>query len=273
MADRDQPARDATIAALNATFASKEVAIRELQARVHEEEQTLRANATELAIRDQMLADLQSRVEQLETALTEHSTTVISKDAAIRRLQTKVYEQAQALRDGSVEFGVAERMLADLRSRAQELQSALAHERSRSHQLEASLRTVADRRETATGSEMTEPRWHRQITDAIAAFEARFAREPALLDWNSGLDLAAVFPSATVFSPLQPAAAALPHLDRSVDVVVCAESAAAVDEARRVASWLVVAISRAPATAEGPVQDASAVAARLEWVVENVENP
>lgn len=228
----------------------------------------------ELAIRDRMLAELQARLERLEQALADHANAVALKDAVIRELERKVYEQGQALRDGSIEFAAADRMLTDLRSRAQELDAALAYERSRSAQLEASSRLAAHPQPPASGAELTSPRWRQQIGEAIAAFEARFGREPAVLDWNSGLDLVAAFPSATVFSPPDPAAATLPHVDRSVDVVVCVDAAAAVDEARRVASGMVVTIGRASANGEErQVQDASTIDARLEWIVENVRNP
>ena len=80
---------------------------------------------------------------------------------------------------------------------------------------------------------------------ALAAFVADFhSREgsyPAILDWESGRDLAAVFPECAVFAPLDAGLEALPYIDESIDVVaVAAGDDARLAEARRVAAHAVV---------------------------------
>ena len=115
-------------------------------------------------------------------------------------------------------------------------------------------RVLAEGGESEVPAGAASPRWQWQIGEAIDAFEQRFGRDPAVLDWNSGLEIAAAFPSATVFSPPDQSAPSLPHLDCSIDVVVCVDDAVQVAEARRVASGMVVAVG--------------AVGARPEWIAD-----
>jgi hypothetical protein len=64
-----------------------------------------------------------------------------------------------------------------------------------------------------------------------------------MLDWNAGLDLGAILPECTVFSPPD-VSGPLPYLDRSVDIVVCPRGTSAAADARRVANALVIQVSR-----------------------------
>ncbi len=81
-------------------------------------------------------------------------------------------------------------------------------------------RTVFYGEDTGLVIDMREPVWQRRLRVALATFEERFGRQPALLDWDSGLDLAALFPDHAVFSPPDPSSP-LPYLDGSVDIAVC----------------------------------------------------
>jgi GT2 family glycosyltransferase len=57
-----------------------------------------------------------------------------------------------------------------------------------------------------------------ELDAALADCETRLGRPPAILDWNSGLDLDRALPEHRVFSPPDPGPA-LPYVDRSIDVV------------------------------------------------------
>ena len=104
-------------------------------------------------------------------------------------------------------------------------------------------RVVLDREDTGTIIDLAEPAWRRRLREAIADFTERFGREPALLDWDSGLDLAALFPAHSVFSP-PVESSTLAYLDGSIDVCVCRNISARVAEARRVASGMVLKVGR-----------------------------
>jgi len=84
------------------------------------------------------------------------------------------------------------------------------------------------------------------LTGFVAAFKAREARFPAILDWGTGCRLERIFPEVPVFAPPEPLAACLPYLEESIDVIaVPAGDAARLQEARRVATAAVVEIDRA----------------------------
>jgi GT2 family glycosyltransferase len=77
--------------------------------------------------------------------------------------------------------------------------------------------------------------WRAEVDEAITEFERRFGAPPAILDWNTGLDLAAAWPQQTVF-PGPKEETLLSYLDQSIDMVaVSSANAASVAEARRVA--------------------------------------
>lgn len=76
------------------------------------------------------------------------------------------------------------------------------------------------------------------LKQVIDEFQYRHDRDPAVLDWNTGLNLAEAFPGPVIFSP--PASGpTLPYLDASVDLVAIANPEE-LAEARRVASSAVV---------------------------------
>jgi len=81
------------------------------------------------------------------------------------------------------------------------------------------------------------------FSELLADFQARFHRDPAILDWHSGLELARNFPNVAVLSPPVDTGS-LPYFDHSIDVVAVPRDAShALDEARRVAAAAVVTIT------------------------------
>jgi GT2 family glycosyltransferase len=83
------------------------------------------------------------------------------------------------------------------------------------------------------------------LTEAAAECRLRLGREASLLNWNSGLNLAYSFPEASVFSPPDLSAQALPYLDKSIDLIALpAENEELIAEARRVATQAVLLIGR-----------------------------
>jgi GT2 family glycosyltransferase len=108
----------------------------------------------------------------------------------------------------------------------------------------------------------------------LSEIERRFDRDPAVLDWASGHELAAKCPRRTVFFPPPPGPAtsgpALPYLDGTVDVVAVASSdEAVVAEARRVARVAVVVFTPAKAAATPPADPAFSV----QWVTQGRAKP
>jgi len=83
----------------------------------------------------------------------------------------------------------------------------------------------------------------RQVLDeALDSFRGQRGRRPAILDWQTGLDLAAALPDHPVFSPPS-ADASLPYLDRSVDIVaISTADPGSLAEADRVAEAAVVTV-------------------------------
>ena len=90
--------------------------------------------------------------------------------------------------------------------------------------------------------------WHR-FDEVFETFRSRYGRDPAILDWGTGLGLSARLPDAAVFVPAE-LDDVLPYLDGSVDIVaVASPDTAHAAEAARVANVAVVTLS-ADRTAE-----------------------
>jgi GT2 family glycosyltransferase len=95
--------------------------------------------------------------------------------------------------------------------------------------------------------DLRDPELHADVSQwevlnrALTASEGDAARDVAVLDWNTGLDLGAHFPGRHIFSPLS-FGETLPYLDSSIDIVVVSEPIlpARIEEARRVASIAMV---------------------------------
>jgi GT2 family glycosyltransferase len=80
------------------------------------------------------------------------------------------------------------------------------------------------------------------LDEALDRFRAQWGRRPAILDWETGLNLASALPDHPVFSP--PASgASLPYLDRSIDMVaIRTADPRALAEAERVAETAVISV-------------------------------
>lgn len=83
-----------------------------------------------------------------------------------------------------------------------------------------------------------------QATDLINNFKKRYRRFPAILNWDSGVDFAKVFPESTVFAPLDADLENLPYVDKSIDIVALRSGKnGRLEEALRVASEAVLICS------------------------------
>jgi len=83
-----------------------------------------------------------------------------------------------------------------------------------------------------------------ECDEFLAEFMRTESRSPAVLDWETGSELAAFFPRCAVFPPVDRGVDALPYLDRSIDIVAVPwGDSARRSEARRVASAAVVEIA------------------------------
>lgn len=95
--------------------------------------------------------------------------------------------------------------------------------------------------------------WAR-LAELIADLKTRDGRNPAILNWESGVDLASLFPECAVFEPAEPGNDTLPYLEESIDVVaVKSGEPARLEEGRRVASEAVLMLARAAGDQSGPV--------------------
>ena len=109
------------------------------------------------------------------------------------------------------------------------------------------------------------PVWSR-LDELFAEFEGRFDSTPAILDWNTGLELASRFPLYSVFSPPEPSTT-LPYIDHSVDIVtIASQEPEVVAEARRVACAAVAILSPGKGTAS------SASELDVAWMIDETES-
>jgi GT2 family glycosyltransferase len=93
----------------------------------------------------------------------------------------------------------------------------------------------------------TGPRgWRTEVEKVVSDLQEKFERAPVILDWHTGLNLAACFPQLSVFSPPS-AEATLPYIDETVDLVaVSSPTTETAAEAERVTRAAVVAFSSDP---------------------------
>lgn len=85
--------------------------------------------------------------------------------------------------------------------------------------------------------------WH-EFDAFVADFRRGESRSPAMLDWETGADLAGFVPGCAVFPPVDRGVESLPYLERSIDIVAVPwGDAARRSEARRIASAAVVEIA------------------------------
>lgn len=90
--------------------------------------------------------------------------------------------------------------------------------------------------------------WLVRLTELISDYREHRDLTPAILDWDTGLDIEHLLPGDFVFSPPS-AAEALPYLDRSIPIVaVCSADPFTLREARRVAEYAVVRLAPLEAT-------------------------
>jgi len=120
----------------------------------------------------------------------------------------------------------------------------------------------------------------KKMEEAIAEFQKRVEREPSILDWNSGLELAICFPHLAVFSPLlsESEDPTLAYLDHSIDIVVTSSSVPEqIAEARRVAGVAAILISNFQAeklkylTSRKPGEPVASL--EIEWLTDQVNEP
>jgi len=79
-----------------------------------------------------------------------------------------------------------------------------------------------------------------QLRRVVLEFRRRFAHDPSVLDWESGLELATTFPHLSILLPPEPGPV-LPYLAKSVDLVVTGRTVGAqAQEAHRVARSAVI---------------------------------
>ncbi|HEX8072766.1 MAG TPA: glycosyltransferase [Pyrinomonadaceae bacterium] len=111
--------------------------------------------------------------------------------------------------------------------------------------------------------------YYRQLETLVDEFRSRTESAPAILDWHTGLNLAAALPELAVFSPPVNGRQGLPYLSRTVDIVVVpAGEPRQLAEARRVAAAAVVQAhgagnGHAPAAAG---QQSARVRLEAEWM-------
>lgn len=96
--------------------------------------------------------------------------------------------------------------------------------------------------EQAASSNGAEANYFGQLKALVDEYKSRTESEPAILNWNTGLNLAAALPQLAVFSPPSTNGhAGLPYLDQSVDIVVLpAGDSRRLAEAHRVAAAAIV---------------------------------
>jgi hypothetical protein len=85
--------------------------------------------------------------------------------------------------------------------------------------------------------------WQR-LDEVVSRIRTEEARLPAILDWDTGCDVAELYPACAVFPPLDRGLDRLPYIERSIDVVAVPwDKPERVVEARRIATAAIVRIA------------------------------
>jgi GT2 family glycosyltransferase len=131
------------------------------------------------------------------------------------------------------------------------------HAQFRQH-LAKRYRLVVRREETCAIYDLHEPAtprnksWQTDFAEILSECRSQLGEEPTILDWHTGLELAASFPECTVFSPPR-AGPVLPYLDQTIDLVVVLLSeidSSRLNEARRVGRAGIVTVQSTVASPE-----------------------
>ncbi len=110
--------------------------------------------------------------------------------------------------------------------------------------------------------------WRTKFEEVVTECRARLQRDPAILDWNTGLELAATFPQRSIFSPPS-VDRVLPYFDQSIDIVVVSSpDAASITEARRVAKAAVITVTGAELSSVAQVDAESNPTLVADWQIE-----
>ena len=110
--------------------------------------------------------------------------------------------------------------------------------------------------------------WRTKFEEVVAECRARLGRDPAVLDWNTGLGIAATFPQHAIFSP-PTEDRTLPYLDQSIDIVVISSSdSASTTEARRVAKAAVATFTGAEPSNTRQAGAESTFTLMVDWELE-----
>lgn len=120
----------------------------------------------------------------------------------------------------------------------------------------------------ARSRELKETTVTQQLAALLDQLRHALGREPAMLNWYTDLDLGRLFPQAHVFSPPgQHSAAKLLYLDHTIDVVALPREAsdAHFQEARRVASSLVVSTGRGGESCGGSESPRALKSIEVDW--------
>jgi GT2 family glycosyltransferase len=84
--------------------------------------------------------------------------------------------------------------------------------------------------------------WQRTLHETLERLQSHCGAEPAVLDWNTGLELTRRLPEAAVFEPVDDGPR-LPYLDKTIDVVaIPGGDETRLAEARRIATGAVVIV-------------------------------
>jgi GT2 family glycosyltransferase len=104
----------------------------------------------------------------------------------------------------------------------------------------------------------------RRFEEIVIDFQNQFDRDPAILDWDTRLQLSAVLSRYSVFSP-PTNDDVLPYLDHTIDIVaIGAHRSVRLEEARRAAHAALISVTAPPASTDGSEPEP---AIDVDWLV------